>query len=520
MTPKPFMSSERQTDNKRILKNTLVLYFRMLVLMATSLYTSRVVLAALGISDYGIYNVVGGVVAVLGFLNGTLSTASSRYITVSLGKDTPLRTNQIFSSVMIINLLLCAFIVLLGETVGLWFLRNKMIISEARVDAAFWVYQISIITVLLNIISVPYNSIIIAHERMKAFAFISIFDAFAKLGVAYLISTIAIGDKLINYAILLLVIQLIDRFIYGQYCIRHFNESRFHFYFDKKLFKEMGAFMSWSSYGSLVSVGFTHGLNIVLNMFCGTAVNAARGISVQVQNAVNSFVINFQTAINPQITKSVARKDYECASKLFILSSKYSFFLICFLGLPIIGNADFILSIWLKQVPEYTKVFLQIMLVTCMFQSLAHPIRVVNQAEGNIKKFQIYECSFLALILPVSYIAMKYNYPPTSVFIVQLTIEILAHFIRMYIVLPKIGMTMVCYVKQIYMRILPTFIPVLVLSVYLEKNEPTWLHFFTNFCLIEVAALTLSFTTGLDSQEKKWFVRNIANKIHVRKINE
>lgn len=300
---KGFMSTQSSNNNKRIAQNTMVLYIRMLLLMATSLYTSRVVLASLGVENFGIYNVVGGVVTCLGFLNGTLSTASSRYITVALGKGNLEEMKKVFSSVLSVNILLALIVLLLSETVGLWFLYEKMVIPEERMTAAFWVFQFSVLTILLNICSVPYNAVIIAHERMKAFAYISLFDAAAKLGVAFLVS-ISLGfDKLIFYAALLFLIQVIDRLIYGEYCVRKFSEVGLRLSYDKKLLKNMAGFIGWSAYGSLVSVGFTQGLNILLNMFFGPVVNAARGVAVQVQNAVNSFVLNFQTAINPQLTK-------------------------------------------------------------------------------------------------------------------------------------------------------------------------------------------------------------------------
>ena len=320
---------DNSSNNKRIAKNTLLLYFRMLVLMAVGLYTSRVILAALGVEDFGIYNVVGGIVTIIGFLNGTLSTASSRYVTVALGKGDKRRMHEVFSSVLLVNILLCLIVFVLSETVGLWFLYHKMVIPAERMNAAFWVFQFSVITVMQHIICVPFNATIIAHERMKAFAYIGLFDAFAKLGVAMLLTIEAVWDRLILYAILLYLISLTNQVIYLRYCYRNFPETKSMPRANSRLLKEMTTFISWSAYGSFVSVGFTQGLNILLNLFFGPAVNAARAVAVNVQQHVFQFTTNFQTAINPQLTKSVAQDNSAQARVLLIASSKYSFFLLC-----------------------------------------------------------------------------------------------------------------------------------------------------------------------------------------------
>ena len=275
-------------------------------MMVVSLYTSRIVLDALGVVDFGLYNVVGGIVVALGFLSGTLNTASSRFITVSLSKGCLEEMKKTFSNVLFVNILLAVIVLIAGETVGLWFLYNKLQVPPERFNAAFWVYQMSIVTVMINIISSAYNACIIAHEKMKAFAYFSLFDCFAKLLIAYALF-ITNYDKLIIYGALLLTVQIIDRIVYGAYCTRKFNETRTKIILDRPLLTQMFKFISWASYGSFVSIGFTQGLNILINLFFGPAINAARAVSVQVQNAVVSFTTNFQTAINPQLIQSVAK---------------------------------------------------------------------------------------------------------------------------------------------------------------------------------------------------------------------
>lgn len=505
--------TDSSSNNKRIAKNTLILYVRMLVLMATSLYTSRVILDALGVEDYGIYNVVGGVVTFLGFLNGTLSTASSRYITVALGKGDALRCKQVFASVLQVNILLCVFVVLASETVGLWFLVNKMQIPEGRMNAALWVYQFSVATVILNIISVPYNASIIAHERMKAFAYISLFDAFAKLGIAILLTTSWSADKLIVYALFLFLIQLVDRIIYGQYCVRKFQETRYSPYYDRTLLKEMLGFVSWSAYGSFVSVGFTHGLNILLNLFFGPAVNAARAVSVQVQSNVNNFVQNFQTAINPQLTKSVAVGSFEKSRELLLASTRFSFYLLCILGLPIICEADYILHLWLKEVPPHTVFFVQLMLTISIWQSLAYALRTVNQAEGNIKKFQLYECSLLLFIVPVAYVCLKMGYSPESVFVVHLVIELMANLVRIKIVLPKIGMSLSDYFKKVYYKVLPIFLlPLAIVYPLHEQYESGLLRFLCSIVIVELMVLVMVYSVGINTKEKAFLRREVGKR--------
>lgn len=283
--------------NKRIAINTLFLYMRMLLLMVVSLYTSRIVLDALGVVDYGLYNVVGGVVVALGFLSGTLNTASSRFITVALSTGCMDEMKKTFSNVLFVNIMLALVVFVAGETVGLWFLYNKMQIPPERFTAAFWVYQMSIATVMISIISSAFNACIIAHEKMKTFAYISLIDAFGKLLLAYLLLHISGYDKLIVYGVFLLAIQIIDRLVYGMYCSKHFLETRTKIKIDKHVLSKMFKFISWASYGSFVSIGFTQGLNILINLFFGPTVNAARAVSVQVQNAVVAFTTNFQTDV-------------------------------------------------------------------------------------------------------------------------------------------------------------------------------------------------------------------------------
>lgn len=476
-------------NNKRIAKNTLLLYVRMLFMMAVSLYTSRVVLNTLGVEDYGIYNVVGGVVAMFGFINASMSSATQRFITFALGKDDQENLQKVFSTSLQIHFLIALIIVLLGETLGLWFLNAKMQIPDNRMDAAFWVYQCSILSTVVMILSVPYNATIIAHEKMSAFAYISIIEVVLKLAIVYIL-WIGSFDKLILYAGLVLAVQVLIRFCYSIYCNKNFEETKYRHIWDKFLFKEMTGFAGWSLFGNLSSVFFGQGLNILLNLFFGPVVNAARAVSVQVQSAIQQFVSNFQMALNPQITKTYAQGDLDAMHHLMFRSARFSFFLLFFLVLPVFFETDFILKLWLKTVPDHTVIFLRIMICTSLLYTLANPLIIANQATGKVKKYQIVCGGILLMILPISYIALKLGFPAYSVFIVHFIMEIIAQLARMFMLRPLISIQIREYIKFIYVPvILVAFLSILIpFSIYVNM-EATILRFFVvcQACVLSVS---------------------------------
>lgn len=340
-------------DGKRIAKNTLMLYLRMFLVMGISLYTSRIVLEQLGIVDYGIYNVVGGVVAMFGFINASMAASTQRYLTFDLGRKDLEHLNITFNTSLHIHVIIALVVVSIGEIGGVWFMYNKMQIPPDRMTAAFWVFQFSLASMIVTFINVPYNALIIAYEKMSAFAYISILEVVMKLGIAFLLMASPI-DRLIYFAILNFVSSIIVRIIYTIYCSRNFAAVKLRRLFNKSLFKEMSGFAGWSLFGQLAAIGFTQGLNVLLNMFFGPAVNAARGVAVQVQGAVSQFSMNFQTAINPQITKSYAQQDFGNMHMLVCRSSKFTYFLLFALTLPILLETPYILNLWLKEVPDYT----------------------------------------------------------------------------------------------------------------------------------------------------------------------
>lgn len=418
-------------NNKRIARNTLLLYFRMLFLMIISLYTSRIVLNALGVEDFGIYNVAGGVVAMFSILSGSLSAAISRFITYELGKNNVLKLKTIFSSAITIQIGLGIVIAFFAETIGIWFLNTQMNIPIERMTAANWVLQFSIITFIINLISVPYNAVIIAHEKMSAFAYISIFEAIGKLLIAYLI-TISPIDKLIFYAILMCGVAIAIRLLYGYYCKRHFDECRFHFIWNKQIFQQIFSFAGWNFIGASSAVLRDHGGNIIINLFCGPTVNAARGIAFQVNNAIQGFVSNFMTALNPQITKSYAAKNYTYMMTLIFQGARLSFYMLLLLSLPIIINTHYLLTLWLNTVPEHTVLFVRLVLIFAMSESISGPLITAMLATGNIRNYQIIVGGLQMLNLPTSYILLSLGAIPETVLIVAVLISQCCLMARLY----------------------------------------------------------------------------------------
>ena len=494
--------SQTSQNNKRIAKNTLLLYVRMLFLMAVNLYTSRVVLNALGVEDFGIYNVVGGVVAMFGFINSSMASATQRYITFALGKGNMDGLQKVFSTALQIHALISAIIVVLGETVGLWFMYTQMQIPAERMDAAFWVLQCSIVSTVVMIVSVPYNADIIAHEKMSAFAYISILEAVLKLAVAYLLIAFS-ADKLVLYAFLILAVQLLIRFCYSLYCNRHFEESRYRHVWDKALFKEMTGFAGWSMFGNLSAVLFGQGLNMLLNVFFGPVVNAARAVAVQVQTAVQQFVGSFQMALNPQITKTYAKGEMNEMHKLMFRSARFSFYLLLFLSLPVLFETDFILTVWLKTVPEDAVVFLRIMICISLLYTLSNPLMIANQATGKVKKYQAVCGTILLMILPISYVCLRLGCPAYSVFIVHFVMESIAQLARMFMLRPLIGVRIRDYFRNIYVRVLAvaTLSVIPPFAVY-ESMDGTVLRFFAVCTVCVLSVGTVAYTIGLSGNER------------------
>lgn len=507
--------SNQSSNNKRIARNTLLLYFRMFITMAVGLFTSRVILDSLGVEDYGIYNLVGGFVTMFNVFRAGLISSTQRFITFDLGKGDMNELRSTFSTSLIIFLFISCVIVVIAEGIAPWFIQNKLTILESRMTAAMWVFQFSLITLILNLISSPYNALIIAHEKMGAFAYISIFEVVAKLVVAYAIY-ISPFDKLIIYGLLLCVVQVIIRFMYSIYCNRHFKESKLEWRVNWTKVKKIYAFTGWELFGSVAVIGYTQGLNILLGMFFTPVVNAARGVAVQVQSMIIGFVTNFQTALNPQITKSYASGDIAYMNKLIFYSSKLSFFLLFVLSLPVILEADEILALWLVEVPEYTVTFFRLIIITTMIDAISNPLVTSVEATGNIKKYQTVVGSILLLILPVSYVVLKLGAAPYAVFIVHIVMSAVAFTARLRMGSVVTGFLCMDFVKRVLLPIIGVVIISAIIPLLIHfAMSLGWIRMLVVGCISVLCVAIGVYLIGLQHNEREillGFVKKIISK--------
>lgn len=493
---------ETSKNSKRIAKNTMMLYIRMLLLMAVTLYTSRVVLKALGVNDFGIYNVVGGVVTMFSILSNSLSSAISRFITYELGKENFTKLKNIFSTAVTIQITLAVAITLIAEIVGLWFLNTKMNIPTERMEAANWTFQFSVITFVINLISVPYNAAIIAHEKMSAFAYISILEALLKLSIAFLIIISPI-DKLIFYACLICIISLIIRLIYGHYCKSHFKECTYSFYWDKDLLKQMFGFAGWNFIGSSSALLRDQGGNILINLFFGPAVNAARGIAFQVNTATQNFIASFTMALNPQITKSYASNNYDYMMKLVFKGARFSFYLLLILTLPIFLNTNYILKLWLGIVPEHTIQFIRLILVFTLSESISQPLITAQHATGKIKNYQIIVGGLQMLNLPIAYLALKNGAIPETIFFVAIAISQICLIARLWMMKTSINLSILGFYSKVYLNILKVSLVAIILPIGLSIYKSDSITFFIMSSIVTIVYTFLCiFFIGCDKEEQ------------------
>ena len=506
------LRQDTQANNKRIAKNTLLLYFRMLLLMLISLYTSRVILNALGVEDYGIYNVVGGVVAMFSLFSGSFSSSVSRFLTFELGKKDIERLKLVFSTSVIIQVSIAMFIIIIAEIAGIWFLNNKMNLPPDRLGAANWVMHCSIITFAVNLVSIPYNAAIIAHEKMSAFAYVGILEAILKLVIAFLIYNTTI-DRLKLYAVLIFSLSLIIRIVYGVYCKKHFVESSFVFSIDKPMIKEMTSFAGWTLLGSGAYMFNTQGVNILLNMFFGVTLNAARGIATQVENVVTQFVNNFMIALNPQITKSYAEGNLDYMHTLVYRGAKYSYFLMLYFAVPICIETEQILTLWLKIVPNYAVDFVRLTFVTTMCTLIGNTLITSQQATGKIKKYQIVVTIWGMWVFPLTWLTFKFGCSPVSAYVIYAFIYFVLIFIRIYLVKDLIRMPWQVYIKSVLLKCAIVSVLSIILPYCICKyQEPSFARL---FIVVFVSLLSITgcvLCVGLESKERLFVFNQIRKK--------
>ncbi len=493
------MTSE---NNKRIAKNTAMLYLRMLFTMLVSLYTSRVVLNTLGVDDFGIYNVVGGVVTMFSFLNSAMSSGTQRFLSFELGKKDYEQLKRIFSMSINIHASIAIIIFILAETIGLWFLNTQLTIPDERMVAANWVYQFSILAFIVTIMSVPYNAAIISHERMSIFAYVSILEVTLKLVIVFILQWFGF-DKLKLYAILVFLVSLIIRIIYGIYCKHNFKECNYYIFWDSKLYSTLMSYAGWNLWGNFASVTMNQGINILLNIFFGPVVNAARGIAYQVNGAVNSFVTNFQMAINPQIVKSYAANDKEYMHKLIYRGAKYSYYLLFLLSLPVLIETESILKWWLKIVPEYSVIFCRLVLINALIDCISGTLMTSAQASGKIKLYQSVVGGLLLCILPLSYLLLKLGYPAETTIYVNICISIVAIVFRLIIISPLVSLKKSMFFKEVIIKILSvTFLSIIPPYLCFTQIDDEIIRFLSVSITSAVSTITIICLVGIEKDER------------------
>lgn len=493
-----------------------MLYIRTLVVMLVSLYTSRIVLATLGVEDFGIYNVVGGVVTMMAFLRIAMASSIQRYLNYEMGKGDTEGLNKIFCMSMNLHILIALLVVILSETVGLWFVNTKLVIPLDRMSAANWVYQFSILAAVVSITQIPYMSLITAHEKMGVLAYISILTAVLKLLTVYLLLLGSV-DKLMLYAILTFGVTFTISIIYRVYCRRKFVESQYKFIRDPKLFRELTSFAGWSLMGRTSIVLANQGIDILLNLFLGPVVNAARGISLQVNSALTQFVEGFQTAARPQIVKSYAAGEFQYFNSLIFRTSKFSFYLLFILSAPVLIETNYILNLWLKVVPNYTIIFCKLIIIDALIATWTNPLVTAIQATGRVKLYNIVIASIIIFNLPVSYLLLKIGYSPVAVFYVAIILSLLVLCAKLIMLKCMINFPIWRYLKEVVFVCIPIVAITIIFSIlpilYIEDSMYRLLLVCFSTILLSTSMI---YTFGLKGGEKD-LVRKMINKALRRK---
>ena len=500
-------------DNKRIAKNTILLYIRMIVLMVISLFTSRVILDSLGVEDFGTYNVVGGFVTMFSMLSGPIANAIQRFLTFELGTGNHQKLRDVFSTSVNIQILLAALIVLLCEVVGLWFLHNKMSIPDGREGAASFVLQISIANFVISLLNVPFNALIVAHERMNIYAFFGIFEAVAKLGVAYMLF-ISPFDKLKLYASLLLAVTIVLQVSYRVYCKTNFKEAKYRLHLNKSLFKEMASFSGWNFLGNSAYILNTQGVNMLMNVFFGVTVNAARAIAVQVDNAILQLVNGFITAINPQITKSYASSDKNSFFKLINRGAKFSYLIMFIIVVPLVLETKTFLTIWLKVVPLDTVIFVRLVVIGSLMTCLGGTMNTGILATGNIKRFQIVFSLVSLLVFPVTWLAYRLGAPAYATYIIFIIVYFLLNFVKLAALKRLTGFPVKVFFNSVLSRVvvfsIATFLAPILIVLFIEPS----LFRLLLTCVVSVLwSMICVFLIGMDLEERDSIIKMIKKKI-------
>lgn len=459
---------DKAANTKRIAKNTLFLYVRMLVIMGVSLFTFRELLKMLGVDDYGTYNVVGGVVILFSFISNALTQSNQRFLSYNIGKGNKEGIGKVFSMIVNIQIILGIVILILAETIGLWFINYKMNFANVSMTAVNWVYQFSILTFLIQLLQIPFTSLLISYERMSFFSYFSIGEAMVKLGVVLSLGLVTNG-RLVLYAGLLTASASLIFLVYSGYGYFTFKDCRYRRNWDSAYFKEITSFSGWNILGGIGTVGASQGINILFNLFCGVVVNAAMGVAHQVNSAVFSLVGNIQTAFNPQIIKSYAANEEEYFLSLIFRETRLSFYLIVVVGVPIILCMNAVLHLWLQDVPLYAVSFTQLTIIFCMIDTLSGPLWTANQASGKVKWYMVIITCIILLNLPIAYLLLKFGISPIMVMATRVLLNGVVFLFRIIYLKLSIKFPIRKYAKAVLARISLFFASCLPLCI-LYKN--------------------------------------------------
>ena len=501
------------SNNKRIAKNTIMLYIRMFISMVVGLYTSRVVLATLGVEDYGIYGVVGGVVGMMGFLNASMSGATSRFLTFELGKGDKERLAKTFSSALIVHIGIAIVVLILTETVGLWFLCNKLNIPAERMQAAHWVYQLSILSAMFGITQVPYNAAIIAHEKMDVYAYVEILNVSLKLLIVYLLC-IGNFDKLILYASLMLAVSILIMMVYRIYAIRQFPEAHFHWIWDKTYLRPLLSFSGWDLYGNACVIARQQGTNFLINIFYGVVYNAASGIATTVQGTISGLAFNIILAFRPQIIKQYAKGNVEDMSKLVGNAVCFTTILFGCMSIPLILETHYIMKAWLGVIPEKSEIFCQILLIASFLGLLNNIWNTCIHATGKIKEISIFSGTFFLISLPIIYVVFQFKAPVESAYLVFILSIVFVNVSNLLIIkkkIPKLKLNFVFlnYIKVIIVLMASYYIT----SLFKAQMQETFIRLLVDCFICWIIVFASSFIFILNQKQKKSIISKICPKL-------
>ncbi len=507
-------SNTIQENNKRIAKNTIYLYIRMLATMLIGLYTSRVVIRVLGIEDYGLYNVVGGFVGMLTLFNGLLAGGSSRFITFYLGKGNESRLREVFSACITIHLVMGLLILIFGETIGLWFVNNKLTIDEARMDAANWVYQFALFSTFISVVQTPYSASVLAHEKMSAFAYLAIFDVVVKLAMVFMLLVIPF-DKLISYAVFYFIINILVFCLHYIYCMRNFAECTFKMGFDKRLYKDMFVYTGWNTVGAIAFMAKDQGVNVLLNIFFGTIVNGARGIAMTISGIVNQFITNFQNSAAPQIIKYYSSGDTKQMNSLICNTAKYATYIFMIIAIPVFIEADTLLDLWLGEVPLYSVWFVRLTILQTLVMSIDGPVGRGIHAFGKMMLPNLTSALIYMSILPISWVAIKMGASPIVVYWVTVSVYPMVLLCDLWILHRFSGFDVMHFLRDTVVRCVTYCILIGVIPYAIHSQmQPSFARLILVSGISAIFSLLIIYYSGISKHLRQQVLEKIKAKLH------